>query len=424
MRPNRLASLVVICAVLGALVVGSAAASAAEVKWFISENTPEQTAWMRGLAAKYEASHPGTHIAVQVMSGEAYKAKLTTALQSSERPDLFYTWGGGVMFAQAQAGLLQDISKAANGAWNESLSPAAVEQMSYQGKQYGAPEHFAVTALWYNKTLLAKAGVDPKSLATWDGFLDAVRTLKAAGITPLGMGGGDKWPVSMIWDELALRIGGKQAFLAAMNRTGPGFDGPDFLKASQELKRLTDLDPFQKGYLGDTAPQAEGEFGDGKAAMMVMGNWFYNVQKTQSTNQQGVADTDLGWAPFPTVAGGRGNAADVVGGVNGYLVTKSAPPEAIDFLKYYTSPAVQGEAAQHGFYIPVAKGSDAQVKNPFYREMAASLQSAQYVQNFYDQMLGPNTGRVVNDATTDLVSGRAKPEDVGKQVQEAWDMDR
>jgi raffinose/stachyose/melibiose transport system substrate-binding protein len=400
------------------------AASAAEVKWFISENTPEQTTWMRQVAKTYEASHPGTTIAIQVMSGEAYKAKLTTSLQSPDRPDLFYTWGGGVMFAQADAGLLQDISAQAKGAWNDSLSPAAVDAMSYKGKQYGAPEHFAVVALWDNKALFAKAGVDPKSLATWDGLLDATKKFKAAGITPFGMGGSDKWPVSMIWDALALRIGGKQGFMDAMNRTGPGFDGADFLKASEDLKQLTDLDPFQKGFLGDTAPQAEGAFGDGKQAMQVMGNWFYNVQKTQSISQTGVPDSDLGWASFPQVAGGKGNPSDVVGGVNGYLVTKSAPPEAVDFLKYYTSADIQRQAAQRGFYITVAKGTDVDVKNPFYREMAEGLQKAQYVQNFYDQMLGPNTGRVVNDATTDLATARIKPADVGKQVQDAWDMDR
>jgi raffinose/stachyose/melibiose transport system substrate-binding protein len=410
--------------VAGSLLCAGFGASAADVKWFISENTPEQTVWMRQLAKTYEDSHLGTKIVIQVMSGEAYKAKLTTSLQSPDRPDLFYTWGGGVMFAQADAGLLQDISKSAKGEWNDSLSPAAVAAMSYKGKQYGAPEHFSVVALWYNKALFAKAGVDPKSLATWDGVLDATKAFKAAGITPFGMGGSDKWPVSMIWDALALRIGGEPAFMGAMNRTGPGFDGPDFLKASQELKRLADLEPFQKGFLGDTAPQAEGQFGDGKSAMQVMGNWFYNIQRTQSVSQKGVPDSDLGWAPFPQVAGGKGNPADVVGGVNGYLVTKSAPPEAIDFLRYYTSADVQRQAAKRGFYITVAKGTDVDVQNRFYREMATGLQSARYVQNFYDQMLGPNTGRVVNDATADLVAGRIKPAEVGKQIQDTWDLDR
>ena len=66
--------------ICGAILCANFAASAAEVKWFISENTPEQTAWMRQLAKTYEDNHPGTKIAIQAMSGEAYKAKLTTSL--------------------------------------------------------------------------------------------------------------------------------------------------------------------------------------------------------------------------------------------------------------------------------------------------------------------------------------------------------
>jgi raffinose/stachyose/melibiose transport system substrate-binding protein len=186
---------------------------------------------------------------------------------------------------------------------------------------------------------------------------------------------------------------------------------------------LLDLDPFQKGYLGDTAPQAGGEFGDGKVAMQVMGNWFYSVQQSQSANQKGIPDADLGWMPFPQVPGGKGDPTDVVGGVNGFLVTKGAPPEAVDFLKYYTSPEVQQDAAKHGFFLPVAKGAGEQMQNPFFRGMATSLEKAHYVQPFYDQMLGPSTGRVVNDTSAALAAGQITPKQVGRQIQDAWEME-
>ena len=105
-------------------------------------------------------------------------------------------------------------------------------------------------------------------------------------------------------------------------------------------------------------------------------------------------------------------------------MTKDAPPEAVDFLKYYTSLEVQREAAQHGFYIPVTKGAGEALQNPIFRELAAALQKASYVQNFYDQMLGPSTGRVVNDASQDLAAGRIAPKEVGRLIQDAWDLER
>ena len=410
-------------AVLASLAAAHSA-QAATVRWFIAETNVKQTAWMRDVAKAYEAAHPGTTIAVEVMSSEPYKGKLTTMLQSQDRPDLVYSWGGGVLYAQVEAGFLKDISADMKGEWAASFGPAAVESMSYQGRVYGAPVQITVSGLWYDKPLLARAGVDPANLATWDGMMAAVKSLKAAGITPFGVGGADKWPLNQYWAQIALRVGGRQAFEGAMTRTGTGFDGPDLLRTSQLYRQFVETEPFQKGFMADTSPQAAGQFGDGRVAMAVTGNWHYGLQKNQSADQKGRPDEDIGWMPFPTVPGGHGDASDLLGGLNGFLVTKDAPPEAVAFLRYYTSLPVQTEAAKQALFIPVAKGAEGAVANPFFRDMATRLQSAKYLQNYWDQMLGPQAGRVVNDATADLATGRITPVQFGRNVQQAWDMEK
>ena len=48
---------------------------------------------------------------------------------------------------------------------------------------------------------------------------------------------------------------------------------------------------------------------------------------------------------FPTLPGGKGKATDTLGGVNGLLVTKTAPPEAVDFLKFFSQEKYAKEAA-------------------------------------------------------------------------------
>ena len=399
-------------------------AGAATVKWFIAESNTVQTAWMREVAKNYEAANPGTTIAIEVLTSEPYKTKLTTMLQSPDRPHLVYSWGGGVLFAQAEAGFLKDISAEMKGAWADSFGPAAVEAMSYGGKVYGAPVQITVSGLWYNKALLAQAKVDPETLATFDGLLAAVSALKAAGITPFAVGGADKWPLNQYWAQIALRVGGRQAFEGAMSRTGAGFDGPDLLKTSQLYRQLVEMEPFQKGFMGDTGPQAAGQFGDGKAAMAVIGNWHYPLQRNQSTTKTGQPDDQIGWRPFPSVPGGKGGAGDLLSGVNGFLVTRDAPPEAVAFLRHYTSVAVQSDAAKRGLFIPVAKGAETSLANPFFRDMAVRVQAAGYLQNYWDQMLGPQAGRVVNDASADLATGRIQPAQMGKAIQQAWDLER
>ena len=425
MRASRVAAAFAAAALGLALLAWPAPGWAqATVKWFLSETNPNQTAWQREVAQRYEAQNPGTKIEIQVMAGEPYKAKLTTMLQSNDRPHLIYTWGGGVLFAQADAGLLQDISAQMKGAWGDSFSPAGLDAMTYKGRVYGAPVQFTRVVLYYNKALMAKGGVDPAGIKTWDDLLAATAKLKAAGIQPFTAGGADKWPLNMFWANLALRIGGKQAFADAMSRTGPGFDGPAYVQAGEQFKRLIDLDPFQKGFLGDTFPQAGGQFGDGKSAMQLMGNWLYSVQRTQSASQKGLSDAELGWTPFPTVPGGKGDPGDALGGTNGFLVTKGAPPEAVAFLRYYTSAEVQRDAARRGFFIPAVKGAGEELQNPFFRDMAAGLEKAGYIQNFYDQMLGLSTGRVVNDTAADLASGRMTPKQAAAAIQDAWDLER
>src|SRR5213076_2068200 len=90
------------------------------------------------------------------------------------------------------------------------------------------------------------------------------------------------------------------------------------------------------GYKSATYNDEAASVGNGKAAMELMGQWAPSVENDQSATKKGLGDK-LGWVPFPTVAGGAGAPTDGVGGGNGIAVGKDAPPEAIDFLKFFSS---------------------------------------------------------------------------------------
>lgn len=408
-----------------ALVAGSAllpgpARADTTVKWLHLEQNPSIANYWTGIAKAYEAQHPGVKIEMQYLENEAYKAKLTTLLQSGDPPDIIYTWGGGVMQEQVKAGVLRDMTGMLDKSYADSFSPAAWNALNYQGKQWGIPMLVSQVGFFYNKELMAKGGVDPAAVKTWDDLLGAVKKLKAAGITPIIAGGADKWPLHFYWSHLAIRLGGKQAFDDALAGKGDGFASDTFVKAGELFKQLVDLEPFQPGFLGATAPDAYGQFGDGKGAMEFMGNWLYTSQKTGSASGKGLADDNLGFLSFPTVPGGKGEATDTLGGINGWLVTKKAPDAAIDFLKFFITLDHEREMAAQGFFIPVVKGADAEMKNPIFRTVASNLAASKYHQLFYDQMLGPNVGRVVNDVSTNIAAGTVSPKDAAQQVQDAW----
>ena len=112
--------------------------------------------------------------------------------------------------------------------------------------------------------------------------------------------------------------------------------GDCFVKAGEALKQLIDLEPFQPGFQAATHDAQEGEFGNGKAAMMLQGQWAAGAQASNSESTKGIGDA-LGWAPFPSVEGGAGLPTDVFGGGDNFAVGRDAPPEAVEFLKYLTT---------------------------------------------------------------------------------------
>ena len=59
-------------------------------------------------------------------------------LQSEARPDIVYSWGGGVMDAQYQAGFLKDITAEA-APFEGNLAQPAVNAFKVDGKTVGVP---------------------------------------------------------------------------------------------------------------------------------------------------------------------------------------------------------------------------------------------------------------------------------------------
>jgi raffinose/stachyose/melibiose transport system substrate-binding protein len=234
----------------------------------VQESAVARALWDR-IAKDYEAEHKGVAVQFKYIEGESYKEKLPTMLQSDSRPALVYSWGGGVMDAQNQAGFLKDITAEA-APFEENLAQTAVNAFKVDGKTVGVPFDTGLVAFYYNKDLFKKAGVNAEAIKTWDDFLGAVKALKAAGITPIINGGGDKWPMHFYYSYLIMRIGGENALADAKAGKNGGFKNSIFVEAGKRLRDLAALEPFQAGYLATKYGEAAGMFGDGKGAMQLM----------------------------------------------------------------------------------------------------------------------------------------------------------
>ncbi|HXW20954.1 MAG TPA: extracellular solute-binding protein, partial [Roseiarcus sp.] len=361
------------------------------------------------IAKDYEAQNKGVKIQFEYLENEAFKAKLPTMLQSdTDRPNAIYSWGGGVMRAQAKAGFLQDISATAS-PWANTLSAPAVSAFQVDGKTVGIPFDAGEVGFFYNKKLFAQAGVKAEDIKSWDDFLAAIKKIKAAGITPIVVGGGEKWPMHFYYSYLVIRLGGAEALADATAGKNGGFKNPVFVEAGKRLRELAALEPFQAGYLSTSHNQAEGMFGDGKAAMQLMGEWLLVTQGPNAADGKGQPIDNIGIFSFPLLPNGKGKPTDTLGGINGFLVTKGAPKETADFLKFFSQEKYQREAAAKGAYIPVVNGTASAIQNPVFKQIASDLAATTYHQNFFDQDLGPSVGRVVNDISVAVAAGQMSP---------------
>ncbi|MBN2472156.1 MAG: extracellular solute-binding protein [Anaerolineae bacterium] len=389
------------------------------IRWWHIATAEADAAVFQDIADAYMEMNPNVNIEITILENEAFKSQLTTVIQAGDPPDLFQSWGGGVLWAYAENGMLRDISADLEGEWYDSFAaPAAVELFGMDGEYYGVPWRWGAVGMFYNKALFEQAGLDPEAPpATWTEFLDAVQALKDAGITPIALGGKDKWPGHFWWVYLAIRTGGEEAFLQAYNREGSFADEP-FVRAGELLKDLIDMDPFPAGFLGMTFGDEGAQMGNSLAAMELMGQWAPGNQETNSEDGAGVTDV-LGWFPFPALEDGAGSATDTLGGGDGFVVGVNAPDETIDFLRYLTTVENQ-MSAPFLFSPPTVVGADVDLINdPIVGQIIKARNEAEYFQLYYDQFLPPALAGTVLDAVEQLFAGTMTPEEVALMIEDS-----
>ncbi|MDO8358486.1 MAG: extracellular solute-binding protein [Devosia sp.] len=407
-----------------ALLSGSALAQTKVTLMHVETGKPLLAAWEK-IASDFEAGHPGIDVEIQFLENEAFKAKLPTLLQSDAAPDIFYSWGGGVLKEQSTTGALQDLTAAMDadgGAWRNSYNPGPFAGLTFADKVWAVPYKTGSIAFFYNKEMFAKAGVDGGAIKTWDDYLAAVKTLKAAGITAMACGGGDKWPLHFYWSYLVMRNAGHDAFEAAKAGEGEGFAGAPFVAAGEQLRQLGELEPCQAGYLGATWPDSLKVFADGKAALLLGFEATYQNQKTNATDGTGLAQDNIGRFAFPEVPGGVGKVTDTLGRLNGWALKANASPEAIEFIKFFTNADNEKALASAGFIIPVTANSGDAVTDPLMQASAEQVAASTWHQNFFDQDLGPSVGRVVNDVSVEMFTGSMSPADGAAAIKSELDL--
>ncbi|GAA3782569.1 ABC transporter substrate-binding protein [Streptomyces chiangmaiensis] len=286
---------------------------------------------------------------LDTIPGADYQQKLQTIINTPQAPDVFFNWGGGSIQPFVKADLLMpldDFIKDDPGLKSHFLL-SVFNSAVVDGKAYGIPMRGTQPVLLFNNSkVLDDAGVQPPK--TWEELLSAVKTLKSKGITPIALGGGDQWPTLMWFEYVYDRVAGPELFQKALGGDKSAWESAESKKALSMLKELVGAGAFGTNF--DSVKYTNGAspalVAKGKAAFELMGSWYYAQQQQDAKD---FAAKGLDYTTFPTVPGGKGDPADVVGNTNNFysVLKKTKHPEAVEqFLKLmYSDEFVKAQMA-------------------------------------------------------------------------------
>jgi raffinose/stachyose/melibiose transport system substrate-binding protein len=373
--------------------------------------------YFQGAADRYTAAHPDVTFQIEPVQNESIQTKIRVGLQSNDPPDLFQQWGGGDLATQVESGKVADITDATTDVVKELGATAAPWQVD--GKQYGLPYSVGVVGFWYRTDLFAQAGITTPP-TTMDELYGAVDKLKAAGITPIALGGKDKWPDAFYWAYFATR----ECSQGALEKVTAdvAMADPCFVKAGQDVQQLIAKQPFQDGFLGTPAQEgaasSAGMMANGKAAMELQGHWNGGQITGLTPDKQPLGDK-LGWFPFPTVPGGQGAPTATLGGGDGFSCSASAPPACVDFLKFLTSDKEQSTFGSTNTGLPAVSGAESSVTDPTVQGVLKARGATPYNQLYFDKALPTDVGLALNDEIANLFAGTSDPQKVVDAVAAA-----
>ena len=312
------------------------------LQWFsaLNENEP-YVAGYKQIISSYEAAHPNVKIDVTWM-GRSLSTKIRPLLQSGTKPDIIED-DLQIMYAGLRKdGLVVDLTSYLNQPgyqvttpWKDSWATGSLELLSSTGQLDTLPFWVNATQIFYDERIFTANGLAaPKS---WDDLMAICATLKTKNLPCFGQEGGTA-DYNMFWmSELTDRLIGPDALqAAALDKTGKTWEQPGYLAAATKEASLKANGYFPKGFEGSQYPAAQIAWVNGKDAFYLLSDWLPSelVDKTPA----GFVFRSF---PFPTVDG-KGSQGDVEMYQWGFALYKDSvhPAEAVDFMRYFTSPDV------------------------------------------------------------------------------------
>jgi len=436
LRLNTLSILILLILLLLVLSLNAVAQSSNEKKqlliWDVSVAGREDL--FNAVAEEFEKTHPDINVKVELYKNDPYKTKLQIVMNAGNPPHIFENMGGGILRDYVDSGLVAKITKPLSQKdwigptkmkWKEAFKPASLGLSIFNSEEYGIPENIRAVGIYYNQDIFKKYNIQiPK---TFEELKEVIKRLREKGLTPIALGNRNKWTGAFYISYLANRIGGQEIFIkAAQGDPKIGFDHPSFIKASEMIRDLVEIQAFPKGFNGLNFDDSRGLFINEIAAMQLTGSFLEPIISGEAPE---FLNKLLGWFPFPAVKDGKGNSSNILGGVSYLSISSKAIKDgvyeaAVDYLRLLTSEKWAKLGAQKyckGDISPIKGIKPAfSLNQGSYSSPSKALESANALQPYYDQFLPPELAEMHKDTCQAVFTKSLEP----KEAMEMWEKAR
>lgn len=333
MKLRKLAmSAVAAAALLAAMPMSSIAEDL--VMW---ERSGGNAGMVDALVAAWNEKNPDRKINLTYIPHTEMVPKLAQSIASGEVPDLM---GLDLIYGPQfeSAGQLEDITEYfKDDASVKTASPGHMKVSTFDGKLYGVPLYADVSALFWNKDLFKKAGLDPEvpptSLQEIHDFAAKITGVEE-GVYGYYLAGNCAGCNIFTFGPLIWASGGTIEPLDANDEPLKGDAVPKVLEWARMMHKEGLINPANQSENGETFHL---QFGSGKVGMMGTGNFNITLAREQNP------DMDFGITLLPGLE--KGQTASFAGG-DIVTVPKGSKrvADAVDFMKFILSDEVQVEA--------------------------------------------------------------------------------
>ncbi len=361
---------------------------------------------------EYEAMHPEIKFEITSAQNQEYKEKIKIVVGGDDTPDIFFSWVGDFTERFIREDLILDLTPymEADQEWKDSLIESQIEQyINKDGMLYGIPFRLDCKLFFYNSKIFEENNIEvPK---TWDEFMAACETLKAAGITPIAYGNQEPWSASHYIGTLNQIFVPDDVRAKDYDPASGEFTDPGYVEA---LKHYQSLLP----YMTENPNGVKPDMGRTNFVMEMAAMYYAELIEIPYIKQDN-PDMNFGMFNFPKVEGAKGNQDILTGVPEGFVVSSKTqyPDECVEFLKWFLGKEVGTQQCQEIGWFNAAKGTTEGLTDTALLDGYQAVMDAKAMSAWLDNALYSTVCDEYLTTVSDLTNGDITPEEAMAKIQ-------